>query len=184
MLGGYFEHSIDESTEIIYDLKNVTSRLLLDIKKTIEKIDIYTDTIGLTLLLTTEPLKNALIEVGKNKNIKLRVITEIIKNDIGYSQELNSIACEVRYLEGIKGNFIINEKVYDIISTIQKSSQSTIQLISSNIKSTIKQQQFLFDMLWAKSISAIAAQKTKEMNERKETIQSIKTKYYKIKTMY
>jgi signal transduction histidine kinase len=175
MLGEYFEHSIDESTEIIYDLKNVTSRLLLDIKKTVEKIDIYTDTIGLTLLLTTQPLKNALIEVGKNKNIKLRVITEIIKNDIGYSQELNSIVCEVRYLEGIKGNFIINEKVYDIISTIQKSSQSTIQLISCNIKSTIKQQQFLFDMLWAKSISAIAAQKTKEMNERKETIQSIKT---------
>ena len=175
MLGEYFEHSIDESTEIIYDLKNVTARLLLDINKTVEKIDIYTDTIGLTLLLTTEPLKNALIEVGKNKNIKLRVITEIIKNDIGYSQELNSIACEVRYLEGIKGNFIINEKVYDIISTIQKSSQSTIQLISCNIKSTIKQQQFLFDMLWAKSISAIAAQKTKEMNEGKETIQSIKT---------
>ena len=175
MVGEYFEHSIDESTEIIYDLKNVTARLLLDINKTIEKIDIYTDTIGLTLLLTTEPLKNALIEVGKNKNIKLRVITEITKNDIGYSQELNSIVCEVRYLEGIKGNFIINEKVYDIISTIQKSSQSTIQLTSCNIKSTVKQQQFLFDMLWAKSISAIAAQKTKEMNEGKETIQSIKT---------
>ena len=175
MLGGYIEHSIDESTEIIYDLKNVTSRLLLDINKTIEKIDIYTDTIGLTLLLTTEPLKNALIEVGKNKNIKLRVITEITKNDIGYCQELNSIASEVRYLEDIKGNFIINEKVYDIISTIQKSSQSTIQLISSNIKSIVKQQQFLFDMLWAKSISAIAAEKTKEMYEEKESIQSIKT---------
>ena len=78
-------------------------------------------------------------------------------------------------MEGIKGNFIINEKVYDIISIIQKSSQSTIQLTSCNIKSTVEQQQFLFDMLWAKSISAIADQKTKEMNERKETIQSIKT---------
>ena len=174
-MGEYFEHSIDESTEIIYDLKNVTARLLLDVYKTIEKIDIYTDRIGLTLLLTTEPLKNALIEVGKNKNIKLRVITEITKNDIGYSQELNSIACEVRCLEDIKGNFIINEKVYDIISILQKSSQSTIQLISSNIKSTVRQQQFLFDMLWAKSISAIPAQKTKEMDEGKETIQSIKT---------
>jgi two-component system, OmpR family, sensor histidine kinase VicK len=175
MLGGHFEHSIDESTEIIYDLKNVTARLLLDVYKTIEKIDIYTDRIGLTLLLTTEPLKNALIEVGKNENTKLRVITEITKNDMGYSQELYSIACEIRYLEDIKGNFIINEKVYDIISTIQKSSPSTIQLISSNIKSTVKQQQFLFDMLWAKSISAIAAQKTKEMDEGKEKIQSIKT---------
>ena len=51
MVGEYFEHSIDESTEIIYGLKNVTARLLLDVYKTIEKIDIYTDTIGFTLLL-------------------------------------------------------------------------------------------------------------------------------------
>ena len=166
---------MDYLPDLLYGLKNVTARILLDVYKTIEKIDIYTNRIGLTLLLTTEPLKNALIEVGKNKNIKLRIITEITKNDIGYSQELNSIACEVRYLEDIKGNFIINEKVYDIISIIQKSSQSTIQLTSCNIKSTVKQQQFLFDMLWAKSISAIPAQKTKEMDEGKETIQSIKT---------
>ena len=37
MLGEHFEHSIDESTQIIYDLKNVTARILLDINKTIEK---------------------------------------------------------------------------------------------------------------------------------------------------
>ena len=41
MVGGHFEHSIDKTTEIIYDLKNVTARLLLDVYKTIEKIDFY-----------------------------------------------------------------------------------------------------------------------------------------------
>jgi two-component system, OmpR family, sensor histidine kinase VicK len=175
MVGGRFENSIDESTEIIYGLKNVTARLLLDVYKTIEKIDFYLNRIGFSLLLTSEPLKNALIELEKNRKIKLRIITEITKDDIDYCQELNSIGCEVRYLEGIKGNFIINEKVYDIISIAQKSSQSTIQLLSCNIKSTVAQQQFLFDMLWSKSISAIAYQKKKEIDEGKETIQPIKT---------
>jgi signal transduction histidine kinase len=174
MVEGHFEHSIDESTEIIYGLKNVTARLLLDVYKTTEKIDFYINRIGFSLLLTSKPLKNALIEL-KNRKIKLRIITEITKDDIDYCQELNSIGCEVRYLEDIKGNFIINEKVYDIISIVQKSSHSTIQLTSCNIKSTVAQQQFLFDMLWSKSISAIAYQKKKEIDEGKETIQPIKT---------
>jgi two-component system sensor histidine kinase VicK len=61
---------------------------------------------------------------------------------------------EIRHLEGVKGNFgIIDERDYDT-HIVHQESQAPTQLIYCNVKSSVEAQQFLFNTLWKKAISA------------------------------
>jgi hypothetical protein len=53
---------------------------------------------------------------AKGRGIKLRYVTEITKQNIPYCKELMEMA-ELRHLDGLKGNFILNETTHLSIST-------------------------------------------------------------------
>ncbi|MFL6369785.1 MAG: ATP-binding protein [Nitrososphaeraceae archaeon] len=81
---------------------------------------------------------------------------------------------ELRHLDGIKGNFAVSEKEYIASATMQEASLLQ-QVIYSNVKEVLEQQQYVFDSFWNKSVSA--EQKIKEIEEgvvigRTEVIQS------------
>ena len=61
--------------------------------------------------------------------------------------KLLSIGSELRHLDGIKGNFsIFDDKVY-LASAILTESQPVSQLIYSNVKTFVEQQQYLFEIV-------------------------------------
>jgi hypothetical protein len=69
---------------------------------------------------------------------------------------------ELRHLDGIKGNFAVNEKEYIASATMQEASLLQ-QVIYSNVKEVLEQQQYVFDSFWNKSVPA--EQKIREIEE-------------------
>src|SRR5688572_30869202 len=94
----------------------------------------------------------------REKHIKLRFLTDINKDNIIYCKEIMKFAKEVRHLEGVKANFSISKTEYISIITSnelgQSSSPRQSQILYSNVKGIIEQQQYLFDNLWDKSTPA------------------------------
>jgi hypothetical protein len=72
------------------------------------------------------------------------------------------IVYELRHLEGIKGNFGVSESDY-IATAIQQEGRPIPQLIHSNARAMIEQQQYFFETLWDKAIPA--EQRIREIEE-------------------
>jgi two-component system sensor histidine kinase VicK len=109
-----------------------------------------------------EPLKRGYLDF-KRRGIKVRFITEISSFNIRYCRELLKIVTELRHLDRIKGNFgICDGKEYLAAATI-KEAQAVPQLIYSNVKEVIEQQEYIFESFWNRAIPA--EQKIREIEE-------------------
>jgi signal transduction histidine kinase len=96
-----------------------------------------------------------------DRGVKLKYITEIMSENIPYCKELMRIS-EVRHLDGIKGNFMVSEKEYlapavshDNNNDTHSDTHIASQLIYSNVREIVEQQNYIFDTLWNKAIPAI-----------------------------
>jgi len=107
-----------------------------------------------------DDFKRAMQDI-KKRGAKSRYIVEITKDNIPYCKELMKID-DLRHLNGIKGNFAINETEYIASATMQQS-QSLQQVIRSNVKAILEQHRYLFQTLWDKATPA--EQKIKEIEE-------------------
>ena len=155
-------NSIDDTTEIVYPVKDIISvRLLQEISKTKEQIDICIKfTNNPSIYLTTELLINSLNEIKRNRKIKSRCIVDTTNENIDCSsKKLISLMDEIRFSNAIESSFFINETSYTSILIAQKINTTTTttqqqqlpQLIISNVKSFVAQQKYFFDLLWDKS---------------------------------
>ena len=113
-------------------------------------------------LLTIEVLLNF-----KKRGIKLRYITDITKDNISYCKESMKFADDIRYLDGIKGNFMLSESEYLASATLLQEGQQPMrpiqQVIYSNVKDTVEQQKYVFESFWNKAIPS--EQRIKEIEE-------------------
>ncbi|HEX2124630.1 MAG TPA: ATP-binding protein, partial [Nitrososphaeraceae archaeon] len=107
-----------------------------------------------------EVFKKGLYEL-KKRNVKSRFVTDITKDNIKYCKELMQIS-ELRHLDGVKGNFAVSEKGYTASATLQEASLLQ-QVIYSNVRSILDQQQYVFETLWSKAKPA--EQKIREIEE-------------------
>jgi two-component system, OmpR family, sensor histidine kinase VicK len=124
----------------------------------------------------------------KDRGIKLRFITEITKDNIHYCKELMKVS-DLHHLDGVKGNFgIADGRDYGGGggTSVQEAYVPT-QLIRSNIKPFVEQQQYFFETLWSKAIPAeqkimeieegvIIPIRTKLLKNQDEIIKEIKRK--------
>jgi signal transduction histidine kinase len=112
---------------------------------------------------------------SKNRGVQFRYITEITKDNISYCKELSEIA-EIRHLNGVKGNFEVSQrrgKGEYIGTAILQEAEPVAQLIYSNVKEIVEQQQFVFDTLWNKAIPSQVRIKEIEEGIKPETIEVI-----------
>jgi two-component system sensor histidine kinase VicK len=103
--------------------------------------------------MTTQPIRNAYLQLLK-RGIKTRMITEITEKNIGHCKELMNMVYELRHLEGIKVNFCVSESDYVATAIEQQEGRSISQLIHSNARAIVEQQQYFFETLWDKAIPA------------------------------
>jgi two-component system sensor histidine kinase VicK len=115
---------------------------------------------------------------AKNRGVNFRYITEITKDNISYCKELSEFA-EVRHLNGIKGNFEVSKNgikggkgEYIGTATLQEA-EPIAQLIYSDVKENVEQQQFVFDTLWNKAIPFQVRVKEIEEGIKPESIEII-----------
>jgi two-component system, OmpR family, sensor histidine kinase VicK len=111
-----------------------------------------------------------LLTALKKRNIKIRFITDINKDNLAYCKELLNFYTEIRHLEGMKANFSISETEYMASSTLiqgkevqQQSSGPIQQVIYSNVKDIVEQQKYVFESFWNRSI--LAEQRINEIEE-------------------
>ncbi|MGH9985524.1 MAG: histidine kinase dimerization/phospho-acceptor domain-containing protein, partial [Nitrososphaeraceae archaeon] len=140
-----------EKTEILYGQENIVRHFLHDLKYAQERFDSCTDFTGPSLFVDS-PIWSDYAELPK-RGIRLRFITEITRENMKYCEKLRRV-CELRHLEKVKGNFgIIDGRSYGAGSSAEEG-QAPAQLIRSNIRAFVEQQQYFFETLWSKALPA------------------------------
>ena len=115
------------------------------------------------LAILIEPIKKAFLD-AKSRGIKTRYLTEITNENIPYIKELMRISVDdLRHLDGIKGNFMISEGEYLAPLILYEKGKIASQIIYSNVKELVEQQQYIFDTFWNKAISG--EQRIREIEE-------------------
>ena len=114
-------NSIDGTTEIVYPVKDIISvRLLQEICKTKEQIDICIKFTNNSSLYFTELLINSLNDIKRNRKIKSRCIADTDNGNIDCFKKLISLMDEIRFSNAIENSFFINETSYTSILIDQK----------------------------------------------------------------
>ena len=156
--------SSTRTTEVLYGADNTTDKLLQVFNKIKSNFDACGDSTSPSVCMGFEPLRNAYLDF-KRRGINVRFITEMNASNISYCKELMKIS-ELRHLDGIKGNFgICDQKEFVAAATI-KEQQAVPQLIYSNVKEIIEQQEFIFESFWTRAIPA--KQRIREMEDATE----------------
>jgi two-component system sensor histidine kinase VicK len=167
--------SVEEKTETIYGVENNVSVSLECFARVKERHDSCGDDTLPSVIVTTEPIKNAYGELLR-KGIKTRFITEITERNIEYCKELRKIVYELRHLDGVKGNFAVGESDY-IATAIQEEARPIARLIHSNARGMLEQQQYFFQTLWGKSIPARQRFKEIEQGTKREFVETVRDPY-------
>src|SRR5712691_921563 len=141
-----------EIMQIITGAENITEFNVQHYATTKVKIDACFDNIFPSIIASDERIKNGMTDLV-DRGIKLRLVTEITKENINYCKEIMKIS-EIRHLEGVKGNFGIIDEIEYNMHIINKELQAPTQMVYCNVKSSVEAQQFLFNTLWNKAIPA------------------------------
>jgi two-component system sensor histidine kinase VicK len=162
-----------ERTEVLrtpQDMINATVENFSFLKKT---IDTCCDGNGVIATIKVKPIWEGYVAL-KNRGIKMRWISEITKANLPYCKELARVA-ELRHLDAIKGAFGIHDGVeYRASANVKENGQLPGELITSNVKEIVEQQQQVFNILWEKAIPAKQRIKEIEQGLKREFIDIIR----------
>lgn len=144
----------------------------------------------LAIINRYEPIRKAFID-AKSRGVKLRYITEITHENISACKELMTIVDDLRHLEGIKGNFMVSDNQYLAPIILFEKGKVASQIVFSNVKELVEQEQYTFDIFWSKAIPAqdkireieenISIQRTQLIYGHENTTNTILQAIYKTK---
>ena len=149
-----------EKTLVLHGFEKTTEAIIKFLYGAEDYMNICADNTWPSVAMGVEVFKKGLYEL-KKRNVKSRFVTDITKDNIKYCKELMQIS-ELRHLDGIKGNFAVSEKGYTASATMQEAALLQ-QVIYSNVRSILDQQQYVFETLWSKAKPA--EQKIREIEE-------------------
>ncbi len=133
---------------------------ILDISYNAEhRIDICGNSRFPSLIISFESIRKAIMNAKNGKYTRQRYIFEITQENIHYCKDLMKIA-EMRHMNEIEANFILNENEYLGSITLKAPHQ---QAIYTNVREIVEQQRNIFETLWNKSI--LAEKRIKEIEE-------------------
>ena len=99
----------EQKTEVLYDNDKILQKILDTFSLTKHSLDECIDQTEVAMHVLVEPLWKGLCYL-REKGVKLRVITEIINQNISYCKKMMEII-ELRHLDGVRANFgIADEK--------------------------------------------------------------------------
>ena len=148
-----------ETTEILRGVEDTTRAVVLFFTNA-NWVSVCADSLAPSVAMGVEPIKEC-YENLKSRQVKVRWITEITKDNLPYCRALMQYA-ELRHLDGIKGNFGVSDTAYTATATLNKA-QPVAELIYSTAKSVIEQNKNVFDTLWSKAV--LAQERIREIEE-------------------
>ncbi|MDQ6863469.1 MAG: HAMP domain-containing histidine kinase [Thermoproteota archaeon] len=151
-----------ERTQVVDGVENANNTIFQFLSNTKSRISVCSDSTGPSVSVGVEIYSRATIDL-KNRGVKVKHVTEINNENIHYCKDLMKVIDELRHLDGVKGNFAVSETEYLATAAALDEAQPVRQLLYSNMKTIVEQQQYIFDTLWNKAIPA--EQKIKEIEE-------------------
>ncbi len=165
----------DNITEVLYGNESAVERGVQFMQNVKEKMDLCGDKNGPSIIIEFEVYKNNYLGV-KRRGGKIRLITDITKENITYCKELMKIVDELRHLDGLRGGVAVSESEYmGTLSLIER--QLLTQVIYSNVREVVEQQQYIFDTLRSKAIPAKHRFREIEEGTKREFIETIRDPY-------
>jgi two-component system sensor histidine kinase VicK len=144
--------SEEEKTELLYGVEAAVAKGVWFMKNVKIGMDLFGEKNGPSIIIEYEVYKNNYIDIIKRGG-KIRLITEITKENLHYCKELRKIVTEMRHLEGLIGGIAVSESEY-MSTTILREKQLLTQVFYSNANEVVKQGQYVFDTFWHKAIPA------------------------------
>jgi two-component system sensor histidine kinase VicK len=166
-----FSTTTIEKTNVLCDSDRVVNITLQFVSNTKSKIDACVDHTRPSPTVEIKEIKKAFHD-AKKRGVKIRYITEITTENVSFCKELATIVDELRHLDGIKGNFYRSEREYIAPVALHEKGKPSSQIIYSNMKEIVEEQQYIFDILWNKSESAD--------DKIKEIEQGIEPEYFRV----
>jgi two-component system, OmpR family, sensor histidine kinase VicK len=136
---GIHNYHLDETTELIHGIDNVINTEVQFFSSATKRIDTCMNYTRPELAIVLEPIRKAFLD-AKGRNVGLRYITEVTKDNVSYCEELMTLVDELRHLEGIKGNFMLSETEYlrSPIILFEKGKIAS-QILYSNLAQIVQQ---------------------------------------------
>jgi two-component system sensor histidine kinase VicK len=142
--------NVEEKTEVIYGAENIIDCALKIMSILKKSVDNCTNSNGPSMfVIPNHPITKAYKDLNE-RGIRIRFISEVTRENIGYCKELMKI-CELRHLDEVKGNFGIADGIYYTAGAKNVKSSPPPLLIYSTLRPFVEQQQYFFDMLWKKA---------------------------------
>jgi hypothetical protein len=137
-------------------------------------MDAICDDKGVEVTIHATPIWNGM-NLLKSKGVHLRWITNITSENLKWCKEFMKIV-EVRHIDGIKGAFGVHDNQYYMASAnvLRKGKIFPSELIVSNVKVVVQQQQQIFDLLWDKALPAKQRIKEIELGLQRQFINTIR----------
>ena len=142
----------NDTIKIIYGTKNAVAKGVEFMQNVDKKMDLCYDSNAPSIVVNVEEYRKGYIGI-RERGGKIRAITEITKDNIEYCKELMKIVDELRHLDNVKGGTAINENEY-MTSNILHESKPLAQVVYSNVRDVVEQQQKFFDSLWETAVPA------------------------------
>ena len=99
----------------------------------------------------------------RTKDVKIKFLTEITAENMRECKQfVKDFGAEMKHLEELRGSFAVTEQIYISINTLEET-RPVVELIDSNVHHVVKQNQFIFDILWNKATPA--KQRIREIEE-------------------
>ena len=143
---------VNDTIKIIYGSEDAVTKGVEFMNNVKKKMDLCYDSKAPSIVLDVSSYKNGYIDIRKRGG-KIRVITEITKENLEYCKRLLNIVDEMRHLDNVKGGIAINEKEYMATNILHESKPLT-QVVYSNVRDVVDQQQNFFNSLWNSAIPA------------------------------
>ena len=147
------EGRVVEKTVVLYGTENVIDAELHFFSNARTRIDTYMNYTRPPLAIGLDQIRRAFLD-AKGRDVKLRYLTEITKDNLSSCKEIMKIVDELRHLDDIKGNFMISESEYLAPTTSQEITRPAHIIIFSNVKEIVEHQQCVFDTFWNIAIPA------------------------------
>lgn len=137
-----------EDTKVLHGFDDTVKAVENALCKTRVRWDSCVDAAAPSISMTQ--IRKTYFDAGE-RGVKIRYITEITKDNLGYCKEIMKIA-ELRHFARLKGSFAVSDTEY--VAGIKDDSGQFTGCIYSNVRQMVEHHRSIFEMFWHNALPA------------------------------
>ena len=148
-----YDNAANGKTEVLYGIENAVGKGVEFMSAVKERMDFCYDQNAPSIVVEVEAYRNGYLGVLERGG-KIRVITEVTKDNLEYCKKLVPLVSELRHLDKVRGGLALSENAYMATAATLEKGKPLTQVIYSDVRVLVEQNQYLFDTMWNKAVPA------------------------------